>query len=182
MFAAYLSNITGHCARNNVRVHCNSLTGCFMGQISGVSRLEALSRLRLNTIADEWILQFTSCRMSIHPCSDDKPVFNLARLDAVTDANKHIMHQCIKLFRGLGCMSEPYRIQLKSDTRPYAVYAHIAFLCYCCQRLRMKLTGYSALASSSMSTSLLRGVRLLLWRPKFKVYSCELIFLGEMNQ
>ena len=33
------------------------------------------------------------------------------------------MHQYLRLFRGLGCTSEPYRIQLKSDAQPYAVYA-----------------------------------------------------------
>ena len=47
----------------------------------------------------------------------------IARIDAVSDANQHIMHQYPKLFRGLSCMSEPYRIQLKSDAQPYAVYA-----------------------------------------------------------
>ena len=47
----------------------------------------------------------------------------VVRIDAISDANQHIMHQYLRLFRGLGCMSEPYRIQLKSDAQPYAVYA-----------------------------------------------------------
>ena len=48
----------------------------------------------------------------------------VARLDAVSDANQHVMHQYPRLFRGLCYMSEPYRIQLKSDAQPYAVYAY----------------------------------------------------------
>ena len=65
-FAAFLSNIPGLCVRNNVRVHCNSLTGRSMGPMADISRLGALSRLRLNTMVDEWIWLFTSCRTSIH--------------------------------------------------------------------------------------------------------------------
>ena len=89
----------------------------------------------------------------------------VASLDAVSDtigADQCIMHQYPRLFRDLGCISEPYRIQLKSDAQPYAVYAPGHILCHCCQRLRMKLTDCSASASSSMLTSLHSGVHLLL--------------------
>lgn len=46
----------------------------------------------------------------------------VARLDAVSDAKQAIKQQYPRLFRGLGCMREPHRIQLKPDAQPYAVY------------------------------------------------------------
>ena len=45
----------------------------------------------------------------------------VARFEAVSDANQHIIRQYPMLFRGLGCMNEPYRIQLKSDAQLYPV-------------------------------------------------------------
>ena len=94
----------------------------------------------------------------------------IARLDAESEANHHIMHQYPMLFRGLGCINESYRIQLKSDAQPSAVYAPRRIPLPMLPMLTMKLTGYSALASSSMSTSLHNGEHLLLWRPRLKVY------------
>jgi hypothetical protein len=47
----------------------------------------------------------------------------VARLDAVSDSKQAIMQQYPKLFKGLGCMEGAYRIQLKPDATPYAVYA-----------------------------------------------------------
>ena len=45
------------------------------------------------------------------------------RLDIVSDAKQVIIAQYPKLIIDLGCVSEPYRIQLNSDTQPYTAYA-----------------------------------------------------------
>ena len=124
--AAYLSNITRLCARNNERVHCNSLNRPFHGpdgrclEVKGSFKatLEYYGR-RANTTV--YVLSNVDAPLLSRQAGTQLSI--VARLDAVSNANQYIMHLYSRLFRGLGCMNELYRIQLKSDAQPYAVYA-----------------------------------------------------------
>eukprot|EP00731_Ephydatia_muelleri_P004100 Em0002g276a len=46
----------------------------------------------------------------------------VTRMDTISDYSSKIMGQFPKLFQGLGNVKEPYHIQLKPNSRPYALY------------------------------------------------------------
>ena len=46
----------------------------------------------------------------------------VTRMDNISDYNRKIMEQFPKLFRGLRNVKKPYHIQLKPNSRPYALF------------------------------------------------------------